>query len=132
MGFSHEEADEQIQEIFIEFWRSLSVLQKTEASYILLYRLAADVGLKRLSEKPEGEVKVFPERRQAFTGANEQHGMQPALSKLTKSQKIIFILKQYEQFDYSDIASITRMPIDKVRNDFSEALDRFSTSYQQP
>ncbi|QHS55258.1 hypothetical protein GWR56_06775 [Mucilaginibacter sp. 14171R-50] len=65
IGFSHEEADEQIQEIFIEFWRSISLLQKTEASPLLLYRIAANLGLKNLSEKPQRKVNVSPEQRGA-------------------------------------------------------------------
>lgn len=75
IGFSHEEADEQIQEIFIEFWRSISLLQKTEASPLLLYRIAANLGLKNLSEKPQRKVNVSPEQRGAFTGESEQLAM---------------------------------------------------------
>lgn len=132
MNLGHEDADEQIQEIFIRFWRNLSLLQSTESLPVFLHRLAADVYLKHSNEKSEGEAKVFSEQSREFTGGRDQQAMQLALSKLTGRQKIIFILKQHEQFGYSDIASITRTPIVEVRKNFNEALERFSTSYPQP
>ena len=131
LNLGHEEADEEIQEIFIQFWRSLAQLQKTDSLPVLLYRLVADRCLKRWDKNPDSEANVSPEASRGFTDGRGQPAMQLALSKLSGSQKIIFMLKQQEQFSYSDIALITRRSIPDVRKDFSKALEIFSYSVQQ-
>jgi DNA-directed RNA polymerase specialized sigma24 family protein len=99
MNLSHEDADELVQEVFVKFWKFQSWLTATGRLNLKLYQSACELCLNFLQ------------------GHNEID-----LQGLTVEQQIIFVLKQYEEFDYPKIADITHFPVEEVRAIFKAAI----------
>ena len=98
LGLDHEDADEQVQEIVVKFWRSLNGLKDSDRLDITLYNTAVKAGV------------IFLGKR---SGLN--------IDGLSTEQKMVFTLKQ-QDFDHHDIAIITGLPINEVRDHFRSAL----------
>lgn len=82
-GLDHEDADEQVQEIFVRFWRTLDSLKETDRLDVALYHIAVETCLPFLAQ---------------FTEAS--------LEGLTAEQKMVFALKQLREFDFHEIATM--------------------------
>jgi DNA-directed RNA polymerase specialized sigma24 family protein len=107
-GLDHEDADEQVQEIFVRFWRTLDSLKETDRLDVALYHIAVETCLPFLAQLSETSSEV-----------------------LTAEQKMVFALKQLHEFDFYKIATIMASPVKQVRENFKTALDHTMTK-QQP
>lgn len=101
MNLGHEDADELVQDVFVKFWKLQNWLTATDQLNLKLYQSACELCLNFLQ------------------GDNEID-----LQGLTVEQHIIFVLKQYEEFDYPKIAGITHFPVDEVRGIFKAAINK--------
>lgn len=98
LGLDHEDADEQVQEIVVKFWRSLNRLKDSDRLDIALYSTAVEAGF------------IFLRKRSGLD-----------IDGLSTEQKMVFTLKQ-QDFDHHGIAIITGLPLNEVRDHFRAAL----------
>jgi DNA-directed RNA polymerase specialized sigma24 family protein len=103
-NLNHEDADEQVQEIFVRIWKQLISWTNVDMVDILIYRFAIEAS-------------------QPFL---RKHG-EPVPYSLTPEQRIVFNLKQYAEFDYREIAAITGLPVNDVRQNFNDAIKLICT-----
>lgn len=101
MNLSHKDADELVQDVFVNFWKLQNWLTGTDQLNLKLYQPAGELCLKFIQGHKEVDLKG-----------------------LTFEQQIIFVLKQYEEFDYSEIAGITHFPIGEVKGIFKAVINK--------
>lgn len=101
MNLSHEDADEQVQNVFVKFWKQQNWLKETDQLNIELYRTASEQCLSFLQKHKEIDLKG-----------------------LTCEQQIIFVLKQRGEFDYTEIADITALPAARVKEIFKGVINK--------
>jgi DNA-directed RNA polymerase specialized sigma24 family protein len=100
MNLGHEETDEQLQNLFLWFWKNLDHYQRDNVLSVLLYRLAAEICTGFLTRHP-----------------------QQKLPGLTIDQQLIFRLKQSEDLDFDEIAQITQVSNKEARQHFYQAIN---------
>jgi DNA-directed RNA polymerase specialized sigma24 family protein len=96
-GLEHEAADELLQDVFLKFWKLTKAEQESGTIIIKLYRLSAE-------------------------GLNKSH--LAGLKDITQQERIIVLLKTQEEFDFQEIAQITNLPVNEVRNLFKTGISK--------
>lgn len=105
MGLEHESADEIVQDVFILLWRDLTNGHGLDSVNLRIYRHAIKKSLtflNKITKTPPGDSRV--------------------------TDKLIFVLKQHEGFDFGDISEMLNWSVIDVRDSFISTLStRLST-----
>ncbi|WPU96425.1 hypothetical protein SNE25_12935 [Mucilaginibacter sabulilitoris] len=100
MGLGHNDADELLQDVFIQLWRVPAGDEPGSSVKNSLYHLAVTNYLALKTEAP--------------------------LKGLSIEQSLIIVLKEQEQFDFADIAQIISIPVEEVRSLFKTGISKLS------
>jgi RNA polymerase sigma-70 factor (ECF subfamily) len=126
---SREEAEDVVQDAFVQAYVKLENFQRTSAFYTWLYRIAFNVSVSRRRRK-RPEISV--ERTRDQTGAEpvslseevsasleREEGAQQvhaALAQLSEEHRKILVLREMEGCCYESIADMLDLPVGTVRS----------------
>jgi RNA polymerase sigma-70 factor (ECF subfamily) len=129
---SAEDAQDVVQEAFLNAYQSLDSFKGDSQFYTWLYRIAFNsaVSLKRkqrvalsLHNARAGGGEVEPPDRSeytqpdhALTQAEEERRVQHALSRLSPEHRAVLILKDMEGQKYETMAEVLQVPIGTIRS----------------
>ncbi len=123
------DADDVLQESFLQAFRKLSTFRESSSFYTWVYRIAinAAINLRRrerrsvnLSENAQFHDQLIsdadsgPDRR--LEKSEEVRELQDALNQLSDEHRNILVLREIEGMSYEDISQILDMPIGTVRS----------------
>jgi RNA polymerase sigma-70 factor, ECF subfamily len=123
------DADDVLQESFLQAFRKLSTFRENSSFYTWIYRIAinAAINLRRrerrsvnLSDNSQfpdpliTDADSGPARR--MEQSEEIHELQTALNQLSDEHRNILVLREIEGMSYEDISQILDMPIGTVRS----------------
>jgi len=124
-----EEAEDVVQDAFVQAFVKLETFQRASAFYTWLYRIAFNVAVsRRRRRRPEVSV----EQTRELTGA-EPMGDDPApedrleqeesveqvhaaLAELSEEHRAILVLREMEGFCYERIVEVLELPVGTVRS----------------
>jgi RNA polymerase sigma-70 factor (ECF subfamily) len=114
------EADDVLQEIWLDVFRGLGRLQDAAAFHAWLYRLARDRVLRQLRRKrpphqPLLDADVAEMTDDDFT-AEDAGRIHAALAELPPEQREVLVLRFLEEMSYEDIARVIDAPVGTVRS----------------
>lgn len=116
---NHSIADELVQETFLKAWRGLDTFRGESKIYTWLYRIAVFEALNyagKAKKRSENVVEITEENRYLvenvsgdpyFDGDAAEVLFQKAIATLPPKQKQVFLLRYYEEKNYSEIAELT-------------------------
>lgn len=121
MVYSHEDANDLVQNTFIKAWEAIEGFRGDARLSTWLYRIAHYEALNFLKkQKREGEHRLDPsDQEQAayllarleadpyFDGDEYERAFQRALLSLPQKQQLVFRLRYYDELPYEQIAQIT-------------------------
>jgi RNA polymerase sigma-70 factor (ECF subfamily) len=106
----HEDADDLIQNVFVKVWRHLDHFREDSQLYTWLYRIATNETLtfldqqkKRRAMPLDGEDSVISNKIKAdphYDASKLEWKLQLAIDQLPEKQKIVFMLRYYEEMPY--------------------------------
>lgn len=112
-----EKAKDIVQDAFVKMWQKTDEIEAVKAkSYLFTtaYRTMIDL-IRR--DKKQGNWDEVAEKSyshsQQYTGINEV--LNVALTKLSEIQRSVIMLRDYEGYDYSEIAEITKLSLSQVK-----------------
>lgn len=127
-----EDAQDVVQETFINAYQSLHNFKGDAQFYTWLYRIAMNTAISHkrkqkgtlsLDSGRNGEAGLEPPDRSeynrpghAMEQAEQGRGIQKALNSLSPEHKIVLVLKEIEDLKYEQIAEILQLPIGTVRS----------------
>jgi RNA polymerase sigma-70 factor (ECF subfamily) len=122
------EAEDALQEIFVQVYKSLSGFDPGKAAFTTwLYRVTFNYCLnhrrkKRLFTLPLEDIS--PALRSEFPGAQlaEEEILEQAIGKLTDKQRAVVILRYFWDLPYAEIAQILDVPVGTVKSRIDLAL----------
>ncbi len=136
-----EEAEDVVQEAFIQAYLKLETFQQNSRFFTWLYRIAfnfalakrrrnrgylsLDAGREALGQDPECDGELPDERITRFEDATLVH---KALALLTEDHRAILVLREMEDMSYEEIAEVLGISIGTVRSRLNRA--RFSLKAQ--
>ncbi|MGN0202814.1 MAG: RNA polymerase sigma factor [Candidatus Cryptobacteroides sp.] len=113
---SHEDTDDLLQDIFIKVWNSLPSFRGESKLFTWLYRIATNEVLNHLRKMKIRGILNFErlETVQAdiidndpwFNGDALERSLSKAIASLPEKQRLVFMMRYYEELDYSQISQI--------------------------
>lgn len=133
----HDESDDIVQDVFVKASSALKEFRGDSSLYTWLYRIAVNLSLNeirrkrvkeffRLDEVEESEV-ASDNTADGFTEVNEdQKLIRNAVAQLPPKQRIVFVLRFYEEMPYEEIAEIMQTTAGGLKANFFHALKKVS------
>jgi RNA polymerase sigma-70 factor, ECF subfamily len=122
------EAEDALQEIFVQVYKSLSGFDPGKAKFTTwLYRVTFNYCLNHRRKKRPLTLPLedmSPALRSEFPGAElaEEEVLQQAIGKLTDRQRAVVILRYFWDLPYAEIAQILDVPLGTVKSRIDLAL----------
>lgn len=126
---SREEAEDVVQEAFVQAFVKLASFQGNSAFYTWLYRIAFNTAVSRSRRKrPETSVDAAREaageepmdNTEAATERllRQERAVQirQALDELSEDHRAILVLREMEDLSYDEIAEVLELPVGTVRS----------------
>jgi len=122
------EAEDALQEIFVQIYRSLSGFDPGKAAFTTwLYRITFNYCLNHRRRKRPFTLPLedlAPALKSEFPSAQlaEEEILQQAIRKLTDRQRAVVILRYFWDLPYAEIAQILDIPLGTVKSRIDLAL----------
>jgi len=122
------EAEDALQEIFVQIYKSLSGFDPGKAAFTTwLYRVTFNYCLNHRRKKRPITLPledISPALRSEFPGAQlaEEEILQQAIGKLTDKQRAVVILRYFWDLPYAEIAQVLDVPLGTVKSRIDLAL----------
>jgi len=112
----HEDADDALQNTFINVWKNLESFRRESSLYTWLYRIATNEAIALINRRNRQSTVPIDDLGSVFAGAAEGSTwfdgdeavkkLQNAILKLPEKQRIVFNLRYYEEMSYEDMKKI--------------------------
>ena len=130
----HEDAEDILQETFINAYRFIGSFNGKSKIYTWLYRIATNESLtfinsnKRRSLVPMNDTSEFLMNNLVsdahFEGDEIQMRLQEAILKLPEKQRIVFNLKYYEEMKYEDMSQVLDTSVGALKASYHHATKK--------
>jgi RNA polymerase sigma-70 factor (ECF subfamily) len=126
---SREEAEDVVQEAFVQAYLKLSSFHGNSAFYTWLYRIAFNIAVSRRRRK-KNELSLDASREDAGREPTDDvespgehvlreeraHLVHAALASLSEEHRAILVLREMDGFEYEQISEILDLPTGTVRS----------------
>jgi len=131
------EAEDVVQEAFIQAYVKLQTFKHNSRFYTWLYRIAVNVSISHRRRK---RVELSVEQNREATGdepldyrsspshplevAEQQQKLQQAMQRLTEDHRTIIVLRHLDEMSYEDIAEVLEISVGTVRSRLHRAREQ--------
>lgn len=132
--YSHDDADDLTQEVFIKIWAALPSYRGDAQLFTWIYRIATNQALNFLRKQ---KLRTFfsldstdsvlvkkLEQDTYFNGDKLQTELHKAIIKLPEKQRIVFNLRYFDEMKYEDIAEITGTSVGALKASYHHAYNK--------
>ena len=112
----HEDADDALQNTFINAWRSIGEFRNESAVYTWLYTIATNEALTLINKRKRNSAVSIEDLGSYFENSHEgstwfdgdeaQIKLQNAIMQLPEKQKIVFTMKYFDDITYGDMSKV--------------------------
>jgi RNA polymerase sigma-70 factor, ECF subfamily len=112
----HEDADDALQNTFVNAWRSIGEFRNESAIYTWLYTIATNEALTLINKRKKNSALSIEDLGSYFENSHEgsawfdgdeaQVNLQNAILKLPEKQRIVFNLKYFDEMTYEDMSKV--------------------------
>lgn len=132
MVYSHEDADDILQNTFIKAWANLDSFRGEARLGTWLYRIAVNEALNFLQrQKNTTTINDAPaavvSRLQAdayFDGDEMELQLQAAIAGLPEKQRAVFLLKYYEDMKYEEMSRVMDTSVGALKASYHHAVKK--------
>jgi len=134
MVFSHDDADDVTQEIFIKIFKNLSKFKGESKLSTWIFRISTNESINFINQKAKKNNVSFEEisyksaanleNDAFFSGDSIQLKLQKAISSLPEKQRLVFNLKYYDEKKYEEIAEITGTSVGALKSSYHLAVKK--------
>jgi RNA polymerase sigma-70 factor (ECF subfamily) len=114
----HEDADDALQNTFINAWKNIGEFRNESALYTWLYAIATNESLTLINKRKRNATVSLDDIGNFFTSSMEgstwfdgdgaQVKLQNAILQLPEKQRVVFNLKYFEELTYEDMSKIIK------------------------
>jgi RNA polymerase sigma-70 factor (ECF subfamily) len=130
----HEDADDALQNTFINAWRNISNFRWESSLYTWLYTIATNEALTLINKRVRNSAVSLDdlgawfansiEGSTWFDGDDAQVKIQNAILKLPEKQRIVFNLKYYDDMTYEDMSIILKTSVGALKASYHHAVKK--------
>lgn len=130
----HEDADDALQNTFINAWRGMSDFRNESSLYTWLYTIATNEALSLINKRKRNSALSFDDLENTF--ANSQEGstwfdgnaaeikLQNAIIQLPEKQRIVFNLKYYDDMPYAEMSKVLKTSEGALKASYHHAVKK--------
>lgn len=130
----HEDADDALQNTFINAWKGMGEFRNESSLYTWLYTIATNEALtiinkrKRNSAVSLDELEDFFESSQEgstwFDGDEAEVKLRNAILKLPEKQRLVFNMKYYDELTYEEMSVILKTSEGALKASYHHAVKK--------
>jgi RNA polymerase sigma-70 factor (ECF subfamily) len=130
----HEDADDALQNTFVNCWKNLAGFRNESSLYTWLYTIATNEALmiirkrNRLSENSLETVSSLlassMEGDTWFDGDKTERMLQDAILTLPEKQRVVFLMRYYDEMSYEEISRITGTTTGALKASYHHAVKK--------
>jgi RNA polymerase sigma-70 factor (ECF subfamily) len=134
MVILHEDADDALQNTFINAWRNIGEFRNESALYTWLYAIATNESLTLINKRKRNSAISLDdlgsylansiEGSTWFDGDEAQVRLQNAILKLPEKQRIVFNLKYFNEMAYKDMSRVLKTSEGALKASYHHAVKK--------
>ena len=136
MVYSHDDADDVLQNTFIKVYRSIENFKGESKLYTWMYRIATNEAITFINKKAR-RMEVGNEEVQQlavanlaadpyFEGNEIQLKLQEAIAKLPQKQQLVFNMKYFDDMKYDDMSEILGTSVGALKSSYHIAVKKIT------
>ena len=137
---SHEDSNDLLQDIFIKIWAALPSFRGDAQLFTWIYRIATNEALNRLKKFQRefalsldavGEALAARiDEDPYFNGDALQRELHKAIQRLPEKQRLVFVMRYFDEMKYEDIAEITGTSVGALKASYHHAYNKIKESLE--
>jgi RNA polymerase sigma-70 factor (ECF subfamily) len=130
----HEDADDALQNTFINAWKSIGDFRNESSLFTWLYTIATNEALSLINKRKKNGAISLDDLDSHFTGALEgstwfdgdaaEIKLQNAILQLPEKQRIVFNLKYYDDITYEEMSKILDTSVGALKASYHHAVKK--------
>lgn len=130
----HEDADDALQNTFINAWRNISAFRSESSIYTWLYAIATNEALALINKRTRNSAvslddlgSYFANSKEGsswFDGEEAQIKLQNAILQLPEKQRIVFNLKYFDEMSYEEMSRVLNTSVGALKASYHHALKK--------
>lgn len=130
----HEDADDALQNTFINAWRSIGSFRNESALYTWLYTIATNEALALINKRKRNSAVSIDdlgshfanslEGSTWFNGDEAQMKLQNAILKLPDKQRIVFNLRYFDEMTYEEMSQVLKTSEGALKASYHHAVKK--------
>lgn len=136
----HEDADDALQNTFMNAWKNLSSFRHESSLYTWLYAIATNEALAILNRRNKNGTAslddlagIFARSVEGstwFDGDEAQRKLQNAILKLPEKQRVVFNLRYYDEMPYEDMSKVLNTSVGALKASYHHAVKKIEEYLQ--
>jgi len=134
----HEDADDALQNTFINAWRSFVDFRSESSLYTWLYTIATNEALALINKRKKNSALSLDDLGSHFANSQEgstwfdgdeaQMKLQNAILQLPEKQRIVFNLKYFDEMTYQDMSKVLNTSEGALKASYHHAVKKIEKS----
>lgn len=130
----HEDADDALQNTFVNAWRNLGSFRNDSSIYTWLYSIATNEALALINKRNRNSALSLDELGSYFATAAEgsswfdgdeaQIVLQNAILSLPEKQRIVFNLRYYDDMPYEEMSRVLNTSVGALKASYHHAVKK--------
>jgi RNA polymerase sigma-70 factor (ECF subfamily) len=130
----HEDADDALQNTFVNVWKSLGNFRGESALYTWLYTIATNEALALIKKRKRNAAVSLDNLESYFTSSHEgstwfdgdaaQLKLQNAILRLPDKQRIVFNLKYFDEMTYEEMSKVLKTSEGALKASYHHAVKK--------
>jgi RNA polymerase sigma-70 factor (ECF subfamily) len=130
----HEDADDALQNTFINAWKSMGDFRNESSIYTWLYTIATNEALSLINKRKKNKAMSFDDLGSHFANSIEgstwfdgdaaQVKLQNAILQLPEKQRIVFNMKYYDDITYEDMSKVLNTSVGALKASYHHAVKK--------
>jgi RNA polymerase sigma-70 factor (ECF subfamily) len=130
----HEDADDALQNTFVNAWRSIGEFRNESSLYTWLYTIATNEALSLINKRKRNSAVSFDDLGSHFSNSIEgstwfdgdaaQVKLQNAILQLPEKQRIVFNMKYFDDITYEDMSLILNTSVGALKASYHHAVKK--------
>ena len=138
---SHDDTNDLLQDIFIKVWAALPSFRGDAQLFTWIYRIATNEVLNHLRkqkfkalvsfETESGYLEKKIDEDPYFDGNTMQRELHKSIQRLPQKQRIVFMLRYFDEMKYEDISEITGTSVGALKASYHHAYNKIKDELQK-
>ena len=130
----HEDADDALQNTFINAWKSIGEFRNESSLYTWLYTIATNEALSLINKRKKNAAVSIDDIESLLAGSIEgstwfdgdaaQIKLQNAILQLPEKQRIVFNLKYFDDMTYEEMSKVLNTSVGALKASYHHAVKK--------